>query len=269
MRNSSRKSIALAITLTTAAALGVAGTSQPANAASSTAMPVGNVTSYGRTWHQVYKENFSTTASLGQFSKKYPKIASYNGYDDTSGHGLYDPAHVLSVHNGVLDFDLHTISGKPRVSSIAPDNYLSLKTGRFSIRYKTTKTAGYKFVGMFWPSDDVWNEGEIDWPEADLGAKPRPASAIAGSYHDGTMTFMPGYQKFAATDTTGWHTATTEWGKGVIRFYWDGKLLLTVTKGVPTQAMHVQLQAETAIAEPSPKASAVGHVDIDWISIWK
>ncbi|MBT2504289.1 hypothetical protein [Curtobacterium sp. ISL-83] len=53
-----------------------------------------------------------------------------------------------------------------------------------------------------------------------------------------------------------------------MRFYWDGKLLDSTTKAVPTMPFRVTLQAETAIGEGPTPLSSNGHVDNDWISIW-
>ncbi|RKR74528.1 glycoside hydrolase family 16 protein [Frondihabitans australicus] len=246
-------------------------TSTPASqdpSADSTAMPVGDVTTNGRTWVQSYAQDFNTPAALGSFSKVYPSMATYSGFKDTSGQGLYAPDKVLSVSNGNLDFYLHSENGQPLVATVMPDDYAPHVTGRVSIRFKADETAGYKFVGMFWPSDDDWNEGEIDWPESDLGQIPRPASAMPGTYSNGNMKFMPATEMFADSNTTGYHTATTEWDKNAVRFYWDGQLVSTVTNAVPTTAMRVTLQAETWIGEGAVPANASGHLDIDWISIW-
>ncbi|MBT2501319.1 glycoside hydrolase family 16 protein [Curtobacterium sp. ISL-83] len=234
----------------------------------STALPTGSVASNGRVWKQTYAQDFTTPAALGQVAAKYPSMGAYDGYSDTSGQGKYSPSKVLSVANGNLDFWLHSENGQPLVAAVLPDDYAPHTTGRVSIRYKTTNTDGYKFVGMMWPSSDNWNEGEIDWPEADLGGTPRPASAVPGTFSNGGMSFQPSTQMFADSDTTSYHVATTEWDKGIVRFYWDGKLVASTTKAVPTTPFRVTLQAETAIGEGTVPASSSGHVDIDWISIW-
>ncbi|PZE29739.1 hypothetical protein DEI86_00035 [Curtobacterium sp. MCBD17_028] len=236
---------------------------------SGVAMPKGDVTSNGRVWKQAYAQDFTTPAAVGTVLSTYHDLSAYDGSRDTSGLGQYAPNKVLSVSGGELDFDLHSENGQPLVSTVVPDNYLPLTTGRVSVRYKTTKTPGYKFVGILWPEDDNWNEGEIDWPEADLGGTPRPASAIPGTYANGRMNFAPAVTKYAGSDTTGWHTATTEWDHGVVRFSWDGTLVDSVTNAVPTTAFRLTLQAETWIGEGAVPATATGHVDVDWVSIWK
>ncbi|MFZ7088002.1 glycoside hydrolase family 16 protein [Curtobacterium sp. RRHDQ10] len=246
-------------------------TAAPANGSSSaTAMPVGNVVANGRTWVQSYAEDFTRDAPLGTVLAKYPAIQAYDGQRDTSGQGLYAPNKVLSVSDGSLDFWMHSENNQPLVATIMPDGYAPHTTGRVSIRYRTDTVRGYKFVGMFWPSSDSWNDGEIDWPEGDLGGRVRPVSAVPGSYNaaTGNMTFMPSTQQFAATTQSDWHIATTEWDKTAVRFYWDGALVASVSNAVPTKAMRVTLQAETFIGEGTVPKDTSGHVDIDWISIW-
>lgn len=232
------------------------------------ALPKGDVTTNGRTWKQSYAEDFTKPAALGKVASTYPQMGFYDGFSDTSKLGTYAPAKVLTVADGNLDYYLHSENGKPLVATVMPDGYAAHTTGRVSIRYKTTTTDGYKFVGMLWPSSDQWNEGEIDWPEANLGAKPRPASAVPGSYNNGAMTFEPPTEQFAKTDTTAYHVATTEWDKGIVRFYWDGDLVTSTTKAVPTQPMRVTLQGETWIGQGAVPRNAAGHVSIDWVSIW-
>ena len=234
----------------------------------STAMPKGNVTTNGRVWKQSYRQDFSTPAARGTVLAKYPGLGVYDGFNDTTGQGRYAPAKVLSVAGGVLDFLLYSDNGQPLAAAVMPDGYAPHRTGRVSIRYKTTKTDAYKFSTILWPSSDDWNEGEVDWPEANLGARPRPASAVPGTLSARGMQFEPGKETFAPTDTTQFHVATTEWDKGIVRFYWDGKLVTSTTKAVPKTAFRVSLQAETTTSGATVPKSAYGHVSVDWVSIW-
>ncbi len=234
-----------------------------------TPLPVGDVTSNGRTWHQTYAEDFTKPAALGQVAAVYPGMGFYDGFQDTSGLGTYAPTKVLSVADGNLDFDFHAEDGRPLVAAVMPDGYAPHTTARVSIRYKTSVTAGYKFVGMLWPSSDQWNDGEIDWPESlTLGASPRPASAIPGTYANRHVRYDRSVQVHAKTDTTEYHVATTEWDHGIVRFYWDGELVSSTTTAVPTTPMRVTLQGETWTDHGSVPAGAAGTVSVDWISIW-
>jgi Glycosyl hydrolases family 16 len=225
-------------------------------------MPVGDLPG----WTQTYAQDFNTPAALGKFASTYPGISTYDGQKDTSGHGLYSPAKVLSVSNSSLDFYLHSENGQPLVATVMPDGYKPHTYARVSIRYKADNIPGYKFVGMLWPVSDQWNEGEIDWPEGDLAGVVRPASAIPGTFSNGNMKFEVGPN--SPTDQTGWHVATTEWVKGAVRFYWDGQLIATDKQAVPTTPFRATLQAETAIGEGATPTNSSGHLDIDWITIY-
>ncbi|OII14460.1 hypothetical protein BIU96_11080 [Curtobacterium sp. MCBA15_008] len=230
---------------------------------------MGDVVSNGREWRQSFTEDFTKPAALGQVPSVYPGMGFYDGFTDTSGLGTYAPDKVLSVADGNLDFDFHTENGKPLVAAVMPDGYAPHTTARVSIRYKTTTTDGYKFVGMLWPSSDQWNDGEIDWPESlTLGAKPRPASAIPGTYANRSMRYDRAAQIPAKTDTTAYHVATTEWDRGIVRFYWDNELVSSTTSAVPTKPMRVTLQGETWTNRGAVPKNASGRVSVDWIAIW-
>jgi len=226
-----------------------------------TAIPTGNVVSNGRTWMPKYSNDFTDTAALS-------KMSTYSGFKDTSGYGLYSPSKVLTVHDSYLDYYLHTENGQPLVAAVMPDNYAPHASARVSIRYKSDAIPGYKFVGMLWPSSNQWVDGEIDWPEGDLNGKVRPAMEIV----DGTTgKFLPKTEMFSATDQSDWHVATTEWDsvKGTVSFYWDDKLITTVSQTVPTKPMRVTLQAETWIGQGKPSATSAGHLLIDWIVVYE
>jgi hypothetical protein len=246
------------------------------------------VTDHGKTYTWDLAQNFTVDAPLGTVRTKYPSMAYFDtasqGFRDTSSQGYWAPDKVLSVSNGALDFNMHSelIGGvsTPLVSCVMPDNYQSRLHGVFEVRFKTTANKkGYKFVGMFWPTNDNWNQGEIDWPEADLTETPRPANAVPGTGKDAagqpadgsavkSMSFVPPTAQYAATDSSDWHTARTVWNADGLYFYWDGALVwsTTDTSVIPTQPMRIELQAETFIGEGAVPADAVGHVMINYVA---
>lgn len=233
------------------------------------AMPTGEVTSNGTRWKQVFAEDFLTPAHTGRVLSTYPRMGAYESGKDTSGYGEYAPDLVLSVHDSVLDYHVGTLDGQALVASVLPDNYAPHQYARVSVRYRASSIRGYKFVGLLWPESNQWSDGEIDWPEGDLDGRARPASQVVGAYDSsGNHIFAPPVQYFAATDQTAWHIATTEWTRGVVRFYWDGVLLATVTQGVPTKPMRVTLQAETWLDQGAPPAGD-GHIEVDWVVIYE
>ena len=223
----------------------------------------------GYTFNRSYYNDFDKNAKTGTIRDAYSDMAYYNeGQGDTSGLGKYSADKVLSAHDGMLDWYMHSENGQPLGATVLPDQYTPHTYGAYTIRYKTDPTKGYKFVPLLWPSSDNWNEGEVDWPEANLGEKPRPASAVPGTYTNGGMKFLPEKEMFAPTDSAGWHEATTVWTPKGLSFYWDGKLVTKVTEGVPTKPMRLTLQAETWIGQGAVPKDAAGHIYMDSVGIF-
>ncbi|WP_349899063.1 cell wall-binding repeat-containing protein [Parafrigoribacterium soli] len=231
----------------------------------SSSMPVGNLPG----WRQVGAQDFTATAATGQIGNVYgTAVRGYSGLLDTSKNGTYNPDSVLSVSNGILDFYLHTASGRPQVAAAVPFGYSGQTYGRYSIRFRSDSLPGYKIAFLLWPSSDNWNEGEIDWPEGDLNGKMSPASAIKGSYTSTSgMAFdAVSPRSWSATDSSNWHIATTEWTPGSVKWYWDGVLVSQTSNraGVPNTNFRWTLQAETQIGAPAPAPSVAGHLQVDW-----
>lgn len=227
----------------------------------STAMPVGDLPG----WKQNYKQDFTQNAALGQVGNVYGmSMRGYDGFNDTSGKGTYAPDKVLSVSNGNLNYHLHTENGVPLVATPVLNDYYGQKYGRYSIRFRSDTMPGYKIAFLLWPSSDNWNEGEIDWPEGSLGGKMRPASAVPGTYNNGSMLFQPEQEYFSPTDSTGWHTATTEWTPTGVKFYWDGQLVAQTDKAVPQTNFRWTLQAETELTGSKPDPNVSGYLQVDW-----
>lgn len=126
------------------------------------------------------------------------------------------------------------------------------------------RVAGYKLAFLLWPTSDDWSDGEIDWPDGNLAGAIYPASKIVGS---STNAFDGPSHDVTSSMGTGWHTAVTEWTKGTVRWYLDGKLVGQTTNaaGVPTKPMRWTLQVETNTDGKAVSASAQGHVQVAWV----
>lgn len=222
-------------------------------------------------WRQVFTENFDTAAARGDFpgSAYSDKWGGYDGFSDTSGHGTYSPSKVLSVSNGALNMFLHTENGRPLVAAPVPlvnGKWGGQVYGRFSVRFKADALPGYKIAFLLWPDSNVWDQGEVDYPEGQLNGNFYAASLRTGTPSSG---LGPKFDGFAAgTNFSSWHTATTEWSPGKVEWFLDGKSLGSTTTLTPTSPMHMVLQAETMDAgAPSPAPSVAGNVSVDWVSI--
>jgi hypothetical protein len=233
-------------------------------------MPIGDLDG----WRQIFTEDFTTPAPLGKFTSAYG--ARWDAYPspwtDTSGRGVYNPAKVLSVSNGVLDWYLHTENGTHYVGAVVPklpgqSNGAQIY-GKYTFRFRADTIPGYKLVVILWPESDNWGEGEIDFPEV--------GELIAGK--DGLMyayLHAPGaYAQSESLPTgimaadTGWHIGSIEWRRSSLTYYLDGRLIGTQTSGVPSTPLHLVFQMETNIGGPAPSASAAGHIQLDWVSIY-
>lgn len=242
----------------------VTPTTNPASGTESA--PVGDLAG----WKQIFVENFTTPVSTGNFpGTAYASTWSVypDGWKDTSGNGTYAASKVLSVHNGMLDMDLHTENGTTYVAAPVPtlpgaSAGGGLTYGRYSVRYRADSVAGFKTAWLLWPDSGSWpNDGEIDFPEGSLngtiGAYAHYASSSGG---------QDAFETKVNSDS--WHVATTEWTAGKISFYLDGVLIGTSTHSVPSKPMHWVLQTETALDGTRPSASAVAHVYVDWVTAY-
>ncbi|MEJ7696114.1 MAG: hypothetical protein WKF78_05700 [Candidatus Limnocylindrales bacterium] len=144
---------------------GKATTAPPADPA---AAPAGDLPG----WDLVFKDDFSVAASEGQFLSRYPSWRAYPaGWNDSSGHGTYDPR-IISAHDSVLDIHLRHEDGKFLVTSLGPVLSTGSKYqtyGRYAIRFRADAIVGYKAAWLLWPRSEVWpRDGEIDFPEGDF-----------------------------------------------------------------------------------------------------
>lgn len=264
------------------------------------AMPNSNLTGWTLQW----SNDFDTDCAPGQFANP---AAGYTGapavnnigngqffvyptsYKDTSKRGIYDPA-GWSVSNSVLTLHVYTDGGGVhRVGAVVPKlNNQTVRYGavggRFAICYQTDILNTYKHAYLLWPDTQLWTDGEIDFPEAnltgattekafthfpDLGTPPPQATA-------GTTTADP-------TSST-WKTAVIEWRPDVVtrasstvKYYMaEGAATpalitnSTVTGvHVPYKSMHWVVQNETILETGTPIDPATdGYVRIAWMAFW-
>jgi hypothetical protein len=227
------------------------------------AAPVGDLTG----WHQTYVENFGTPVATGGFpgTAYSGHWGVYNdGWKDTSKNGTYMPSKVMSVHDGMMDYYIHTENGVHMVSAPWVTTTQGQTYGRYSVRFKADSLPGYKTAWLLWPDSESWpNDGEIDFPEGNLGA----TDHISAFAHYASAT--GGQDAFSTSSTySSWHTATVEWVPGKVTFMLDGNVIGTSTKLVPTNAMHWVLQTETNLDGYAPSDAVAGHVYVDWVALW-
>jgi len=230
--------------------------------------PVGNLDG----WRQTYRDDFSTNVPLGSFPGAFSsKWSAYPApWTDTTGFGMYDPGRTVSIDAGVLNQHIHTENGQPLVAALLPQVPGTDKNGqvygRYAVRFRGDKLAGYKMAWMLWPDVGSGKQyGEIDFPEMNLDS----ANLFGFMHH--TNSTGAGDQDYAkvAIDFTQWHTTVIEWSPNLVRFILDGVEVGRSSTRVPSTAMHWVLQTETAITTGTkPSASVAGDVQIDWVAAW-
>lgn len=235
-------------------------------------MPVGNLPG----WRQVFADDFTTPVPRGSFTESSysSRWFCYDGFYDTSGRGYYDPAAVLSVRDGALDWYVHTANGRHNVSApipIVPTTGWGQTYGRYSFRFRSDLLPGYKIAFLLWPDSDNWGEGEIDFPE--VGSLERGHRINAFLHEPGnTSTYTPGPTRHFGSNVdaagSGWHIATIDWAPDRLTFLLDDVPLGTLRSGIPRTSFHLVLQVETNIGGPAPASSVTGHVQVDWLTMY-
>ncbi len=215
-------------------------------------------------WHQKYVEDFATDVATGSFPGAYAShwYAYADGVKDTSRNGTYMPSRVLSVHDGVLDYAIHSEGGQHLVSAPVMRDTYGQVYGRYSVRFRSDQLGGYKNAWLLWPDSGRWpDDGEIDGPEGELDGTINAFSHFARP--------SGGQDGFASNASfSSWHTVTIEWVPGKVTFHLDGAVLGTSTQNVPTTAMHWVLQTETSLSGSAPANGVAGHVLIDWVALY-
>lgn len=218
----------------------------------------------------MFHDDFSVDVPLGSFPTN--SDGTWKSYlptwRDTSGNGLYSTALVVSVANGMLDKYIHTTSdGIHRVAAIEPmGGARGLLYGRYEVRARMDLIDGYKVAWLLWPTSNVWpRDGEIDFPERNLIS----TGVFGFVHHQGATTGSDQYSVLVSPfDATQWHTYTTEWSPGRVRFLLDGDQIGTTTDRIPNTPMNWVLQTETRLSGGEPPDSSSGHIQIDYVTVW-
>lgn len=212
-------------------------------------------------WTPLIDQDFDTPAALGEFAEVYPGWAGYDGWYDTDGPGLYDSSRVVSVSDGILNEHLHTEDGEALVVSITPVPHIQTY-GRYEVRFRSDEMPSYKIAWLLWPADDNWDHGEIDFPEAGLGA----GDLIEGfSHYTQRVAGSSGWQITTEQNVHSWHTAVIEWRPDSLTYILDGVPYRTTDPGaIPNVPMFWSMQTEA----DDPAASTSGNVQIDYVRAW-
>lgn len=213
-------------------------------------------------WRRVFADDFTDDLPAGRFPGAYSgRWASYDGFPNTSKDGDYDKS-IISVHGGAMDLHLGARNGRPKVAAPVPligGKWDGQVYGRYSVRMRADPLAGYGVAFLLWSDRNVWDDGEIDFPEGGL----------AGTF--GGFNHCPGDpQRNCHWFQTGegfdpWHTYTIEWTPKRLSYLLDGKVISSTTEHIPERRMHWVLQVETPQKQEALRTS--GHILVDWATI--
>lgn len=259
-------------------------TPTPTTPPTTSTMPVGDLPG----WKHIFSEDFKTNAAEGAFAASNGSVlpAAYkdkfwtypDGWGDTLKNGKYMPSQTMSVQDGLFRVRMRNEGGVNKVGALLPKLVNKKDTngdamgqlyGRYSIRFKTDTTRGYKIAWLLWPDSTGGvqhsSAGEIDFPEGELDGN------ILGFVHpteehgyNGDQFGYDTKQSFG----TGWHTATIEWSPGLVKFIFDGKTLSQTKTHIPDTKMSWVIQSETAMIGPLPAKNSQANVYVDWVSAW-
>lgn len=252
--------------ITTALALALSGCAPQEASQPRAEPPASPAPTCAALWCTTLDENFEKDAPLGSFEQVYGSdMAGYHEeHTDTSGNGRYSPDRVLSAKDGILDWWVHTEDGQFYAAAPLPQGYEGQKWGRWTVRFRSDEVKQSKLAFLLWPDSDRWSDGEIDFPEGELGQE------IYGYSHNVEGRPSKNQFKFAPkAKMTDWHTAQIEWTPERLTFTLDGKVTKSTTdpKALPQAKMHQVLQVESSLEGPAPEPDAEGHVQVDWLKI--
>lgn len=234
-------------TLTPTLSGAISGTPAPTTGAGPSGTPAG--------WQLVASDDFEGT------SVDTSKWMVYSGAGN-AGVGTRSPS-AVTVSNGELK-----ITGKGDVSG-GMAHKVSQTYGRWEVRAKIDKGAGYGPAMMLWPSGGGQGGGDIAFSEIPKGDRSQSVFTI----HWGGQ--QKGYN--SKGDFSQWHTFTTEWEQGKVTYFIDGQQQLAWTSSdaqIPTNPLALVLQNDIGACgswigcrDASTPAEVVLHVD--WIRVYK
>lgn len=135
----------------------------------------------------------------------------------------------------------------------------------FHFKYGTVQVvARLPFGNGLWPA--IWLlPADGSWPpEIDIAEHWHFDSVVHATLHTTQKTQVKGILKFPDAGQ-GWHTYTLNWTQSRISIYYDGKLALTTTTGIPHQAMYLLMDLANDNNAPG---SCTGTMYVKSVRIW-
>jgi beta-glucanase (GH16 family) len=204
----------------------------------------------------------------------YPFLANYNGgctnYDNQQEAEWYQPSQV-KVSGGVVRLIAQrkqtagaTATGAQKVYGCRSGMITSYPGFKFQYGFVQV-VANIPHAKGLWPA--LWlaaANGQFP-PEIDMVESWGVKVETASFFHP--VTGKVSRAKYSPSLTRGWQTYSLSWTKSRLRYYVGNKLVLTVTKNVPRQAMY--FIADLAEYLPAKAGTCTGQLDIKSVKVWK
>ena len=183
--------------------------------------------------------------------------------DRDDNHGVYFPSRVLSVKTGLLNVHMHSENGVQMAATVVvdlPGPGRGMLYGRFTVRLRADPVPGYRTTTLLWPDSERWPEdGHIEFPTGDL-VKP-PHTWVGYAQPEGGGEGVDTSARFSD-----WHTATTEWSPGEVKFILDDQVIDVVeTTKVPSTPHYMVIQTQTCQCSATTSS---GDLQVDWVAVY-
>lgn len=231
---------------------------------------------------ELFRTSFDTPVALGGFvpdgnsnlpaSNPYGNVLRmYPGWPDTRGKmtgmgwgGIYSAPKCVSVHDGLLDVNLHSEGGQFYGAAISPKLAAPFLYGQIDVCFSMENCSTGKIAPLLWPDTDVWADGEIDFPESDpLGG---PATGFMHFVGDpGNKDSRP----MSGVDLSKLNVFSVVWRAGVVKFLVNGvQVGADCTHAVPAKPMHYVFQCEsTLVSATKLDTTKSGRVKVAWMRV--
>jgi beta-glucanase (GH16 family) len=245
----------------------------------------GNGTSGGTSvpgWKLVWHDEF--TGSTLDSSKWLAKDDTYVDYDLAC---ITDAGSNIAVSGGMARLRVQKEKASCGSESrgyttayLTTEGKKAFTYGRFEVRAKTP-TGPNDSTGLwpaFWLRPDGGGVGEIDVVELPGGASYYKAATQAIFYdytpikQDNRYTFARGYP------ADGFHTYTTEWEAGALRWYIDGVQVYVRNRSTTTwfdkafsRPFHLRLNFQVGgwLGDPTASTRFPADFDVDYVRVWQ
>ncbi|MFI6450448.1 glycoside hydrolase family 16 protein [Streptosporangium amethystogenes] len=174
---------------------------------------------------------------------------------------------ATSVGDGLLRLKGGFYGGRDLSGGIATRS--AQRYGRWEVRLRAERGAGYTPVALLWPSD----QGRGEYTEIDFSEIIDPARRSGGIFvHRGDR---PQAQRQMRADFTRWHTVAVDWLPGRLTFWLDGAKVWDYRgPNVPAgRPMHLALQNDVTCNEWSPcrnrSTPPTVSMYVDWVKIYR